>query len=204
MKSYQIHLIRHAACEETRKGEYVGTKDVPLSKEGIAELKRLDEKFDYPGAPVIFTSPLKRCLQTCEIVYPALKPIVINELRECSFGEWEGRTADSLSNNEDFKKWLAGDTTVKPPKGESGAEFTRRVCNIFKDIVDGLIKTGTTNCIIVTWRAVNKYVVIPFAHLLKHSLQAVAKEQLRGIGRNCTHRYHIKILVEFTFHHHVV
>ncbi len=150
MKSYQIHLIRHAACEETRKGEYVGTKDVPLSKEGIAELKRLDEKFDYPGAPVIFTSPLKRCLQTCEIVYPALKPIVINELRECSFGEWEGRTADSLSNNEDFKKWLAGDTTVKPPKGESGAEFTRRVCNIFKDIVDGLIKTGTTNCIIVT------------------------------------------------------
>ena len=150
MKSYQIHFIRHGACEETAKGQYVGTKDVSLSEDGIAELKKLDEEFDYPGTPVVFTSPLKRCLQTCEILYPAIKPIVINELRECSFGEWEGRTAESLSNNEDFKKWLAGDTSVKPPKGESGADFTRRVCNIFSDIVDGLIKTGTTNCVIVT------------------------------------------------------
>ena len=150
MKSYQIHFIRHGACEETAKGQYVGTKDVSLSEDGIAELRKLDKEFDYPGTPVIFTSPLKRCLQTCEIIYPAIKPIVINELRECSFGEWEGRTAESLSNNEDFKKWLAGDTSVKPPKGESGADFTRRVCNIFQDIVDGLIKTGTTNCVIVT------------------------------------------------------
>lgn len=150
MKSYQIHFIRHGACEETIKGEYVGTKDVSLSSEGMSELKKLDSEFEYPGTPVVFTSPLKRCLQTCEILYPAIKPIVINELRECSFGEWEGRTAESLSSNEDFKKWLAGDTSVKPPKGESSAEFTRRVCNVFQNIVDGLIKTGTTNCVIVT------------------------------------------------------
>jgi len=150
MKSYNIHFIRHAACEETRKGEYVGTKDVPLSSEGISELRKLDKEFDYPGTPVVFTSPLKRCIQTCEIIYPEIKPIVINELRECSFGEWEGRTAESLSSDENFKKWLAGDTTIKPPKGESGAEFTKRVCNIFKDIVDGLIKTGTVNAVIVT------------------------------------------------------
>ncbi len=150
MKSYNIHFIRHGACDETRKGVYIGTKDVPLGKDGIKELKKLDREFDYPGAPVIFTSPLKRCLQTCEIIYPALKPIVIEDLRECSFGEWEGRTADSLSGNEDFKKWLAGDTSVKPPKGESGADFTRRICRVFQDIVDGLIKTGTTNCVIVT------------------------------------------------------
>lgn len=150
MKSYQIHFIRHGACDETRKGVYIGTKDVPLGKDGIKELKKLDREYDYPGTAVVFTSPLKRCLQTCEILYPAIKPIVINGLRECSFGEWEGRTADSLSSNEDFKKWLAGDTSVKPPKGESGAEFTRRICNIFQDIVDGLLKTGNTNAVIVT------------------------------------------------------
>ena len=150
MKSYRIHFIRHGACEESRRGVYVGTKDVPLSEEGIRELKELDEAFDYPGTPVVFTSPLKRCTQTCNILYPAIPPIVINELCECSFGEWEGRTADSLSANEDFKKWLAGDTSVKPPKGESGAEFTRRVCNIFQKIVDGLISTGNTNAVIVT------------------------------------------------------
>lgn len=150
MKSYQIHFIRHGACEETRQGIYIGTKDVPLSRDGERELKKLDREYVYPGTPVLFTSPLKRCLKTCEIIYPALKPIVIDDLRECSFGEWEGRTADSLSKNEDFKKWLAGDTSVKPPKGESGADFTRRICNVFISIVDGLIKTGTTTAVIVT------------------------------------------------------
>ena len=150
MKSYRVHFIRHGACEETRRGEYVGTKDVSLSEEGIRELKELDEAFEYPGTAVLFTSPLKRCLETCEIIYPAIKPIVINELRECSFGEWEGRTAESLSGSEEFKKWLAGDTSVKPPKGESGADFTRRVCNIFQSIVDGLISTGNTDAVIVT------------------------------------------------------
>ncbi len=150
MKSYNIHFIRHGACEESRKGVYVGTKDVELSKDGIKELKKLDKEFVYPGTAVVFTSPLKRCLQTCEILYPAMKPIVIDDLRECSFGEWEGRTADSLVSNEDFKKWLAGDTSVKPPKGESGAEFTKRICKIFQNIVDGLIKTGNTDAVIVT------------------------------------------------------
>lgn len=150
MKSYQIHFIRHGACKEIRQGAYIGTKDVELSKEGRRELVKLDKKMIYPGAAVVFTSPLKRCLQTCEVLYPAMKPIVIEDLRECSFGEWEGLYAEDLTNDEDFKKWLAGDTSVVPPKGESGADFTRRICRIFQDIVDGLIKTGTTDCVIVT------------------------------------------------------
>lgn len=150
MKSYNIHFIRHGASEEMIRGSYIGTKDVELSKEGIEELKKLDSDWVYPGTPVVFTSPLKRCLQTCEILYPSIKPIIIDQLCECSFGEWEGLTAEDLSNNEDFKQWLAGSTEVKPPKGESNADFTRRVCNIFQDIVDGLIKTGNTNCVIVT------------------------------------------------------
>lgn len=150
MKSYQIHLIRHGAVDEIKKGAYIGTTDVKLSADGVRELKELDEKFIYPGTPVIFTSPLKRCIETCRILYPQIKPIIIDQLSECSFGEWEGLTADDLAGKEDFKKWLAGDTSVKPPKGESGADFTRRVCNVFQSIVDGLIKTGNTNCVIVT------------------------------------------------------
>lgn len=150
MKSYQIHLIRHGAVDEIKKGAYIGTTDVKLSDDGIKELKELDKKFIYPGTPVVFTSPLKRCIKTCEILYPKIKPIIIDQLCECSFGEWERLTADDLAGKEDFKKWLAGDTSVKPPKGESGADFTRRVCNVFQSIVDGLIKTGTTNCVIVT------------------------------------------------------
>jgi alpha-ribazole phosphatase len=34
---------------------------------------------------------------------------------------------------------------VKPPRGESTADFTRRICLMFENIVDGLMKTGTTD-----------------------------------------------------------
>lgn len=150
MKSYYIHFIRHGAISPTLKGRYIGATDVPLSAEGEQELRRLDRELDYPYAKVVFTSPLKRCTKTAEILYPQIKPLVIDQLSECHFGEWENKTADELRGEEDFGKWLAGDTSVKPPRGESNADFTRRICLMFENIVDGLMKTGTTDAVIVT------------------------------------------------------
>ena len=150
MKSYVIHFIRHGAIDETLSGKYIGTTDAQLSDKGKAALRKLDFEYRYPGAKVIFTSPLKRCTQTCSILYPQLTPLVIANLSECNFGEWEGKTADELSGDEDFKKWLAGDNSVKPPRGESNADFVRRICKMFESIVEGLMKTGTTESVIVT------------------------------------------------------
>ena len=150
MKSYNIHLIRHGDIAETKTGAYIGVTDVSLSEDGIQELKHLDQNYRYPFAPVLFSSPLKRCTETCEIIYPGSKPIIVDELSEIDFGLWEGKTADELKDNEDFNKWLSGDTNVKPPQGESSADFTRRICLMFQKIVDGLISTGNTEAVIVT------------------------------------------------------
>jgi alpha-ribazole phosphatase len=150
MKSYYIHFICHGNIDETLKGKYIGTTNVPLSDKGKMELRKLDYSAKYPGGKALFTGPLKRCKETCEIIYPDIKPIVIDQLTECNFGEWEGKTAQELKDNEDFKKWIGGDNEVKPPRGESSAEFTRRICRMFEDIVKGLMTTGTTESIIVT------------------------------------------------------
>ena len=150
MKSYVIHLIRHGAIDETLSGKYIGTTDPPLSDKGKMALKKLAFSHAYPQPPVVFTSPLKRCTQTCAVLFPERKPLVIADLCECNFGEWEGKTAEELKGSEDFQKWLAGDNSVKPPRGESNADFVRRVCKIFESIVEGLMKTGSTECAIVT------------------------------------------------------
>ena len=149
MKSYYIHFIRHGAISDTLKGRYIGTTDVPLSEEGRTEIRRLDATMDYPYAKVVFTSPLKRCTQTAKLIYPSIEPLVIDQLMECSFGEWENRSAEELRGDETFAKWLAGDTSVKPPRGESNADFTRRICVMFESVVDGLIKTGTTDAAMI-------------------------------------------------------
>lgn len=150
MKSYIIHFIRHGAIDETLSGKYIGTTDVPLSDKGKIELKKLDYEYRYPGTQVVFTSPLKRCTETCKILYPEQNPLSIANLSECNFGEWEGKTAEELKSDPDFEKWLVGDNSVKPPRGESNADFTRRICRMFESIVEGLMKTGTTESVIVT------------------------------------------------------
>lgn len=150
MKSYIIHFIRHGSIDDTLAGKCIGTTDAPLSDRGRMDLKKLDYEYKYPGTQVVFTSPLKRCTETAKILYPEQNPLVIDNLSECNFGEWEGKTADELKNDPDFKKWLAGDSSVKPPRGESNADFTRRVCKMFESIVEGLMKTGTTESVIVT------------------------------------------------------
>lgn len=150
MKSYVIHFIRHGSIDETLSGKYIGTTDVPLSDKGKTALRKLDYDYIYPGAKALFTSPLKRCTQTAQLLYPDLKPLVIANLSECNFGEWEGKTADELKNDEDFQKWLAGDNSVKPPHGESNADFVRRICLMFESIVEGLMKTGVTESVIIT------------------------------------------------------
>lgn len=150
MKSYYIHFIRHGAINPTLRGRYIGVTDVPLSDKGKMEVRRLDATMAYPYAKAVFSSPLKRCTQTARIIYPDTEPLIIDQLSECHFGEWENKSAAELAGDETFKKWLAGDPSVKPPRGESNADFTRRVCLIFESIVDGLIKTGTTDAAIIT------------------------------------------------------
>lgn len=150
MQSYVIHFLRHGAIADTLKGKYIGKTDVPLSEEGRALLRKYDAEYIYPGAAVLFTSPLKRCVETANIIYPDLKPIVIDQLAECDFGDWEGKTADELKDNPDFQKWLAGEKGSKPTNGESGSEFVERICLVFEQIVDGLMKTGNNEAIIIT------------------------------------------------------
>lgn len=150
MKSYEIHFIRHGSISESSKGAYIGSTDVPLSASGISALKKLDEENIYPGTPKVFSSPLLRCIQTCNIIYPQIKPTVIKDFAECSFGDWEGKTALELADDERFKKWLANSQTSAPPNGESGEIFTRRICLAFESLVKQLMSSGETTAVVVT------------------------------------------------------
>ena len=58
----------------------------------------MNRRYSYPGAPVFYVSPLKRCVETCKIIYPQVTPILVPALSECNFGEWEGKTAEELKD----------------------------------------------------------------------------------------------------------
>lgn len=150
MKSYTIYLIRHGEIDPALQGKYIGQTDAPLSAAGREALETLRETMVYPPVAAVFTSPLQRCTATAAALYPGQTAIEIDGLKECSFGEFEGKSAEELKNSPVFPRWLAGEPGVAPPFGESSAAFGRRVCETFEKIAEGLMKTGTAETAIVT------------------------------------------------------
>ena len=149
MKSFTVYLFRHGLTKGNINAQYIGHTDLPITTDSISALKSIKAKYHYPEVQAVFVSPLKRCIESAEIMFPKNNPLVINDLIEYNFGEFEGCTADDLKNNDDFKEWLRGDMHARPPYGESNAEFFTRVCSAFEKIVDGMVKSGTETAAIV-------------------------------------------------------
>ena len=149
MKTYKIHLIRHGITEANQDGRYIGRTDLPLSPEGLAALFALKERYQYPGGVRFFTSPLTRCRQTLEVLYPGCAPEVVEGLSECDFGEWEGKSIARLKADERFLRWMEG-TDRAIPGGEDSEVFRARVCAAFEGIVSDLLHSGDTEAVVCT------------------------------------------------------
>lgn len=150
MKSYTIHFIRHGITEGNLLGQYIGSTDLPLASEGVEQLEKLKQICAYPKAQVYYCSPLLRCVQTLRILYPEAQPVLVDDLRECDFGDWEEKTAEEIAaQDEHFSEWMGSGKAVTPPNGESGGVFMQRVCAAFEKIVEGMLRSGTDSAVIV-------------------------------------------------------
>ena len=96
----KLWLIRHGKTEGNKLARYIGTTDEPLCQEGIDFLG----KMDYPDIHTIYVSPLKRCVQTAEILFPGEPVHIIEELAECDFGEFENKNYRELDGNPKYQE----------------------------------------------------------------------------------------------------
>jgi len=150
MQTYTITLLRHGIAVGEPDGRYIGHTDVPLTKEGRLQLRRLCEEETYPSADAVFTSPLKRCTETAEILYPGKDAIKMDGLKEYFFGDYENKTPNELKKDPLFQRWISGEEDVKPPFAETLEDFQTRICGTFAGIVRGLFKTQTKNAVVIT------------------------------------------------------
>ena len=151
MKTIKLYLLRHGLTQANIDGIYLGHTDISLCKKGKEAINDFLKNYSYPDVSCIFSSPLKRAVETSSIIYPDKNPIIINDLIEYNFGEFEGRGAKELFEKAPlFERWLKGETGVRPPFGESNEEFASRVCSCFVKIVDGLIKENADDAMIIT------------------------------------------------------
>ena len=134
MRTYKLHLIRHGMTDGNEKGQYIGSTDLDVTTNGIIELEDLKEKGIYPKCDLIFSSPMKRAVQTANIIFPDKEVILKEKLREMDFGEFEGKTAQDLKDRQDYADWVAGKINAAPG-GESNISFATRLCEGLGEIV---------------------------------------------------------------------
>lgn len=94
-----FYLFRHGQTDMNAAGRWQGQGiDLPLNNIGIKQAQELGEELKNSGVEAIFSSPLKRAVQTAEIVSEALNiPLRIDQgLIEGRFGEAEGKTKQEI------------------------------------------------------------------------------------------------------------
>lgn len=150
MKGYRISVIRHGMTEANEKGIYIGNTDLPLSSRGAGELAARMDEFDYPSVHRVYTSPLRRCTETADILFPETEIIPVDDLRELNMGAFENKSHEELLGREDFRNWLKGGKDNRPPGGESLEELTARTYKAIHEIIIDMMNNGLTHCAIVT------------------------------------------------------
>lgn len=121
-----ITMIRHGETTANKEHRYLGRTDEHLSDEGKEKLLQLKREGYYPSAEVVFASPMKRCLETVQLLYPDSKPIIIPEWKEMDFGAFEGKNYRELQGDELYQAWIDSNGTLPFPDGESREEFIER------------------------------------------------------------------------------
>ena len=121
--SLRLYLIRHGETEWSLSGRHTGRTDIPLTHNGENEARELGKRLrDIPFAYVL-TSPLKRALQTCELVGLDKVPEMETDLVEWDYGDYEGkRSADIHNQRPDWNIHRDG-----CPGGEMPEQVSNRV-----------------------------------------------------------------------------
>ena len=124
-------LLRHGDTRLSPEHRLSGLRDVPLSADGAGQAKAAARRL-AAGAQIdaVVSSPLRRAAATADIAANelGLTADTDDDLRETSFGDWEGFTLAEVQERwpEAVAAWQQ-DPEQAPPGGESFADTARRV-----------------------------------------------------------------------------
>ena len=138
--SKKFYVFRHGETELNRQKRWQGSgMDYELNSDGCRQAGELAQKLAGKNLEIIFSSPLKRALQTAEAVAAVIDiPVIVKEdLRECFYGEAEGQLIADLKKNvpEIVNNWVHPDFwDIRFAGGESKKEALERVLSVFDEL----------------------------------------------------------------------
>jgi broad specificity phosphatase PhoE len=86
-----VYLARHGETEWALTGRHTGLTDLPLTARGERNARSLEERLRGLSFARVFTSPLQRVRQTCDLAGFGDRAEIDRDLVEWNYGEYEGR-----------------------------------------------------------------------------------------------------------------
>ena len=128
----KIYMIRHGATKGNKEHRYIGSTDEGLLTEECAALMALQESYKNICSNCVYVRPMRRCRETAELLFPHARQLVVEEFRECDFGDFEYKNYEELNGNRDYQRFIDSGGRCGFPGGETRDEFQKRC-------VDGLL-----------------------------------------------------------------
>jgi len=118
-----VYLTRHALTEANLRRVRAGLTHIPLTPEGRLQATRLADRLRDTGIDHIWTSPLRRAVETADIIAESLDVPVSTEagLIELDVGPWEGLGDDDVAKRfaADYEVWRTRPSMLRVAGHES-------------------------------------------------------------------------------------
>jgi 2,3-bisphosphoglycerate-dependent phosphoglycerate mutase len=145
----ELILLRHGQSQWNLENRFTGWVDVPLSPKGEDEARRAGATLRGRQIHQVFTSVLKRAIDTTDLALDAAGIHDVPTERDPALNERMYGDLQGLNKAEAAKKW--GDEQIKiwrrsydvpPPGGESLADTAARVLPYWENRILPALKAG--------------------------------------------------------------
>lgn len=123
----RVLLVRHGKTKGNEEHRYIGRTDESLSEIGKKELlERKKNVYHSFITELVFTSSMKRCVETAKLIFPKASIYQEERLIECNFGIFEYKNYQELNGNKEYQAWIDSEGSMDIPGGEKIALFKKR------------------------------------------------------------------------------
>jgi probable phosphoglycerate mutase len=134
-----LYLARHGETAWSLSGQHTGLTDLPLTKRGEDNARRLGERLKGLTFAKVYTSPLQRARRTGELAGFGAVAEIDSDLVEWNYGDYEGKTSKEIQQQRpDWQLFRDG-----CPGGETLAAIGARA-----DHVVGRVRSSNGNVLI--------------------------------------------------------
>jgi len=135
----KLILVRHTESLANKKGIYQGqTYDTNLTDLGKKQAELVAKRLKKIKIQAIYSSPLKRTLQTATIIAlnKGMKVFLDKNLIEISHGQWEGRKIAWVKKKYPllYKTWKTTPQKAQMPQGENCQQVFKRVLKFLQKL----------------------------------------------------------------------